>query len=94
MTGYQYGTCSPWRVYTQELETYCAVRPENRPDYICVLNEKVGGWEKSPFHNNPARENPNSFDYEGDFWAHVEQCPVLTESEWLRVYDVRQLMQD
>ena len=94
MTGYQYGTCSPWRVYTQELETYCAVRPENRPDYICVLNEKVGGWEKSPFHNNPARENPNSFDYEGDFWTQVEQCPVLTESEWLCVYDVRQLMQD
>lgn len=92
MTGYQYGTCSPWRVYMTEFETYCVVRPENRPDYICVLNEKVGGWEKSPFHNNPARENPNSFDYEEDFWVQVEQCPVLTESEWLCVYDVREMM--
>ena len=92
MTGYQYGTCSPWRVYMPELEAYCEVRPENRPDFICILNEKVGGWERSPFHNNPARENPNFFDYEGDFWAQVERCPVLTESEWMCVYDVREMM--
>ena len=72
---------------------YYAACHENRADYICVLNETVGGWEKSPFQKNPAKEDPNSFDYEGDFWSQVVRCPVLTQSEWLRVYDVRNLMQ-
>ena len=93
VTDYEYGTESPWRVYTDEILDYYAVCHENRADYICVLNETVGGWEKSPFQNNPAKEDPNSFDYEGDFWSQVVRCPVLTQSEWLRVYDVSNLMQ-
>ena len=91
VTEYKYGTSSPWRVYTQELETYYSVCPENRADFICILNERVGNWEKSPLQSNPAKENPNYFDYEGDFWAQVVHCPILTESEWLCVYDVREL---
>ncbi len=93
VTDYKYGAESPWRVYTDEILEYYAACRENRADYICVLNEKVGGWEKSPFQNNPAKENPNSFNYEEEFWKQVECCPVLTHSEWLRVYDVRNLMQ-
>ena len=93
MTAYEYGCCSPWRVYTQELETYYSVRPENRADFICILNERVGNWEKSPLQSNPAKENPNAFSYEGDFWVTVRSCPILTESEWLCIYDVRELME-
>ena len=91
VTEYKYGTNSPWRVYTHELETYYSVCPENRADFICVLNERVGNWEKSLFQSNPAKENPNYFDYEGDFWIQVMHCPVLTESEWLCIYDVREM---
>ena len=94
LTDYEYGAESPWRVYTDKLLDYYAICHEKKPDYICIFNEMVGGWEKSPLQNNPAKENPNSFDYSGDFWTKVQNCPVSTQGEWLRVYDVRKLMQD
>lgn len=94
VTNYGYGTSSPWRTYTEDLENYYTVRPDNRADYLCVLNETVGCWEKSPFNNNPEAGTPNAFNYEGEFWERVKQNPIITETELLQVYDVREMMHD
>ena len=89
MTEYGYGTSSPWRIHTEDIETYYNVHPENRADYICIFSESVGGWEKSPFNRNPGVSTPNAFDYEGEFWDIVQHSPVLLQTEELCVYDVR-----
>ena len=91
LTPYQYGTSSPWRIHTEVFENYCAVRPENRPDYICILKETVGGWERSPLNRNPGVAEPNAFDYGDAFWTAVLQAPKLLETKYFDIYDARNL---
>ena len=92
VTGYGYGTSSPWRTYTADLERYYEARPENRADYICVLDEHVGNWEKSPFHGNPAVDSPNAFDYDDEFWENLLASPLVADTDVMRVYDVRETL--
>lgn len=89
--GFGYATSSPWRTYTEDLERYYAVHPENRPDYICLLEEHVAGWEKSVFNRNPAVGNPNAFDYDVPFWTGVRGAPLVMQTDFLQIYDVREL---
>lgn len=89
-TPYGFGTPSPWRIHTEDLQNYYEIHKENRADYICILSEDVGGWEKSPFNRNPGVSNPNAFDYEGAFWEEIEASPVLMETPELTVYDMHE----
>ena len=88
-TPYKYGTPSPWRIHTDDLENYYEVHRNKRADYICILSENVGGWEVSPLNRNPGVSTPNAFEYEGSFWESVKQAPKLTETSELIIYDMR-----
>ena len=94
MTECGYATSSPWRTYTEDLEIYYDVHPENRPDYICILAKTVGSWEKSPFNRNPENAAPNEFAYEGEFWEKVLGSPIVVETKELCIYDVRESIKE
>ncbi len=88
---YGYGTSSPWRTYTEDLEVYYSVNENHRPDYICILEENVGSWEKSPLNRNPANECPNAMEYSGEFWDHVKSTPILKKTEFMEIHDVQSI---
>ena len=90
-TPYGFGTPSPWRIHTEDLQNYYAIHNENRADFICILSENVGGWEESPFNRNPGVSNPNAFDYEGAFWEEVKTAPVLMETPELTIFEMREI---
>ena len=90
-TPYGFGTPSPWRIHTENLQNYYAIHEENRADFICILSENVGGWEQSPFNRNPGVSNPNAFDYDGAFWEEVETAPVLMETPELTIFEMREI---
>ena len=89
--GFGYGTSSPWRTYTEDVKLYYSVRQGNRASYICILAENVAGWEKSRFNRNPGVRTPNAFDYDDPFWEMVQGAPIVQETEFFRIYDVRGL---
>ena len=94
MTECGYATSSPRRTYTEDIEIYYDVHPENRPDYICILAKTVGSWEKSPFNRNPENAAPNEFAYEGEFWEKVLVSPIVVETKELCIYDVRESIKE
>ena len=93
MEGYTCAANSVWRVHTDIIQRYYAVHPEKRPDYICILKEQVAGWEASPFNRNPGASTPNAMDYGNPFWKQVMACPIIERTEYMSVYDVRDLWQ-
>ncbi|MBQ9664693.1 MAG: hypothetical protein IJV40_16220, partial [Oscillospiraceae bacterium] len=88
---YENASFSSWRVYTDIIKQYYSIHPENRADYICILEEHVAGWEESPFNRNPGVSSPNAMDYNDVFWEQVMACPIITQTEYLCIYDVREL---